>query len=142
MASEERIQKSMSKVDVIYVMGGENIDSLRALTELTVGAVEIDPDKISGALNSILVLDGLGIYDERIGILYKDVCKCNLAKMIAVLHAYRLFQIAGVTKKSLNHAIENGGEGLDLDAIVEAVKKRIPKFDLSGLANQSSECCY
>jgi len=75
------------------------------------------------------MMDTLGIYEERIWGLYEDVCGGEPGKVIALLRAYQLGQLAGVTLEALNHAIDNRGDGLDLEAVVEAVKGRLPNFN-------------
>jgi hypothetical protein len=80
------------------------------------------------------MLDTLGIYEHRIWGLYKDVCDCHLGKMIAVLRANQLGQLAGVNAHALNHAIDNYGDGIDLNAVVEAVKSRLPNFNPEAIA--------
>lgn len=77
----------------------------------------------------ILLLDTLEIYNERIYMLWSDVCGRDMGKMIAVLRAYQLGQLAGVNAVALNHAIDNRGDGIDLAAVVEAVRSRLTNFN-------------
>ncbi|MCC6404818.1 MAG: hypothetical protein IT405_00290 [Candidatus Yanofskybacteria bacterium] len=64
--------------------------------------------------------------------LYSDACDSDLVKMVAVLRANQLGQLAGTRADALHHAIEHRGEGLDLDAVLQAVKERLPRFGLEG----------
>lgn len=128
MASE-RIKLDMSIEDVIVAMSGGNAGSLTACMELLSWGEEMDPDSFCGGLNNLLMLDMLGIYEERIYMLWNDVCERDVGKTIAVLRAHQLGQIAGVDTETLNHAIDNRGAGIDLEAIMEAVKSRLPNFN-------------
>lgn len=132
--ANERIKLDMSVRDVIMTMGGGNPDALTACMELLSKGERVDPDAFGGGLSSLLMLDTLGIYEERIYMLWSDVCKRDVGKTIAVLRAHQLGQLAGVDSKTLNHAIDNRGAGIDLDAVVEAVKSRLPNFNPEAVA--------
>jgi len=129
--ANERIRLGMSVSDVIRMMGGKNPGALTVCMELLSKGEKVDPDAFGGGFRSLLMLDTLGIYEERIYMLWSDVCKCDVGKMIAVLRAYQLGQLTG---KVLNHAIDNRGAGIDLDAVVEAVKSRLPNFNPEAVA--------
>ena len=83
-----------------------------------------------GGFGSILQMDSLGIYGSRIWCLYKDVCGESIPKAIAMLRAYQMGQLAGVTKEALLHGIDNRGAGLNVDAAVAAVQKALPGFKM------------
>ncbi len=61
--------------------------------------------------------------------LWSDVCGRDIGKMIAVLRAHQLGELAGVDAKALNHAINNRGAGVDLGVVLEAVRGRLPNFN-------------
>ncbi len=86
---------------------------------------EIDPHSVLGGLGQLLALDTEKIYGSRIWMLYKDVCRQDLVKTIAVL---RGCQLGFVSTLDLNHAIDNYGSGLNVDEILVQVKKRLPNF--------------
>ena len=134
MANERIRLNKMSYLDVIMAMGGGNPGALTACKELLLKGEKVDPDAFFGGLNSLLMLDTLGIYEERIYMLWSDVCKRDVGKTIAVLRAYQLGHLTGVDKKALNHAIDNRGAGIDLDAVVEAVKSHLPNFNPEAVA--------
>lgn len=130
-----RIKLEMSVRDIIIAMCGGNPGAITACAELLQKSEKIDPDDALGSgFSSFLALDALGIYNERIYMLWSDVCKRDVAKTIAVLRAYQLGQLAGVDAKTLNHAIDNRGAGIDLDAVMKAVKGRLPDFNLETVA--------
>jgi hypothetical protein len=91
---------------------------------LTYGA-EIDPDDWAGGLGPLLFMDSNRIYGSRIWQLYKDVCNQSLVRMLAVLRAWQLGFISG---HALHHAIDNCGEGLDVDELLGRVQERLPRF--------------
>ena len=126
----ERIQLHMTGLEIVTCMAEGNPGALTALLEIMgKGSSEIDPQGLMGGMGAILMLDTLGIHGSRIWMLFSDVCGRNVVKMIAVLRAEQLGQLAGVTEAALNHAIENRGDGLDLDAVVIAVCERLEKFN-------------
>ena len=79
-------------------------------------------------LMHVLNMDTLEIYGSEIWMLYKDVCKENIVHTIAMLRA---FQLGIVGKVSLKTAINNYGEGIDLDKILVSVTERLPDFNLN-----------
>jgi hypothetical protein len=88
-------------------------------------AHEVDPDAALEGMAPIFQLDTMGIYGSRIWMLYKDVCKGNIVKVIAVLRAV---QLGLISVSILNHAIDNYGEGLDINEAHMKVKECLPNF--------------
>jgi len=88
----------------------------------------IDPDSALEGFGVLLDLDEHGIYGSRIWMLYKDVCFESVPSMVAVLRAYQLGQLAGCTDEAIDDAIDGKGD-LDMDAIMGAVQKELPKFN-------------
>lgn len=129
--AKERIRLEMTTMEVVLAMAEGNPGAIRVCTNLLRDADSIDPDAIMGGLGAIMGMDTLGIYASRIWQLYKDVCKQDLAMMLAVLRAFQLGQLAGVTKVALNHAIDHYGDGLDLSAIMVAMQERLPNFNVT-----------
>lgn len=135
--ANERIQLNMSVdmaiLDIIMTMGDD--DNPGALTttcaELLSNSKMVDPDAFADELrlSTLSALDTLGICGKHIYMLWRDVCERDIGKMIAVLHAYQLGQLAGVDAKTLNHAINNRGAGIDLIAVVKAVQSHIQNFN-------------
>jgi len=136
MMANERLCLNMTVMEVLTAMCGEDSDSQFILREILVNTARIDPDTMLGGIGAIWKLDSLHIYDERIYMLWNGVCQCNVAKMIAVLRAHQLGQLAGTTEEALNFAIDNRGAGLDLVAVVAAVKEQLPNFDPLGLTDK------
>lgn len=122
----------MSMMDVMMCMSDGNPGAMSVLIRLLKEAQLIDPQDVFGGLGTIMSLDTHGIYGPRIWMFYKDVCKQDLMSMIAVLRADQLGQLAGCSDKAIDHAIDNYGAGLDIPAIIEAVKKQLVEFDKGG----------
>lgn len=132
--ANERIRLDMSVGDIIMAMGGRNPGALTACTQLLKHGEKVDPDSFGGGLGSLLMLDTLGIYEGRLYMLWSDVCRRDVGKTIAVIRAHQLGGLAGVNTQTLNYAIDNRGAGIDLDAVVEAVKGRLPNFNPEAVA--------
>ena len=121
----EKIKLTDTTPDVITKMSEGNPGALSVCIQLLTETEKIDPDAALGGLSSILMLDGLGIYGSEIWMLYKNVCGEDIADTIAVLRGY---QLGFITYHQLNHAIQNGGNGLDVNDVLKQVKDRLPLF--------------
>lgn len=121
-----KIELSDSMQDVVVKMSEGNPGAVRVCCELLKDGAQIDPDSALGGFGAILALDSLGLYGSKIWMLYKDVCDCNLALMLAVLRGH---QLSFLSKSELLHAVENNGAGIDLDGICVKVFDRLPHFD-------------
>jgi len=119
-----RITLEMTAKDVLIAMGGGNPGALAVCMDIMKEEAEIDPQGLGG-LGAILTMDTLGVYEHRIWMLYKDVCGENLEKMFGVLRASQLGFVSAVI---LNKAIDNRGEGIDVDDLFSKVKERLSEF--------------
>jgi hypothetical protein len=127
--SETRIKLNMSTQDAVMALAEGNPGAMTVCMTLLREGAAIDPDAAFGGLANLLSLDTLNVYASRIWMFYKDFCKESIPNMIAVIRANQLGQLAGVTEEKLNHAIDNYGEGLNLEDIMEAVQKELPLFN-------------
>lgn len=127
--ANERITAKMTAEQMVMAMSDRNPGACAVCMQLLKNGDKIDPDAFCGGLASILDLDMLGIYGHRIWGLYKYVCGSNLSKMIAVLRANQLGQLAGVNKQVLDHAIDNNGSDIDFEAVMKEVKNHLPNFN-------------
>jgi len=123
---------NMSVMEVMVKMSGGNPGAARVCVDLMESHGKIDPGSLMDGLGALLMLDTLDIYDHRIWQFYKDVCKEDIGVMCAVMRAYQLGQLEGCTEKAINHAIDNRGQGLDLNKVVGAVQRKLPKFNVNG----------
>ena len=125
-----RIKFEMTGLEVLMAMSGTpetgyNPGALRVCKDLLQLGDDIDPDNAFGGLGALLNLDSLGIYAERVWMFYKDVCREDYATMLAVARAA---QLGILDAHKLDHAIDNRGAGIDVPAILAAVKERLPAF--------------
>ena len=126
-----RIRLDMTMMDSIIAMVEGNPGALRVCLELLQDGGAIDPDSALGGFGKLLDLDTLGIYGPRIWMLYKDVCGEDLVKTVAALRAH---QLGKLTRDTLDHAIDNYGQGLDCDSILASVQERLPRFGVNNNA--------
>lgn len=133
--ANERIKIHMSGQDILMAMSDGNPGALTACMQLLAHGGKVDPSALGGGLGILLWLDTLKIYGERLYVLWSHVCKRDSGKLIAVLRAYQLGQLAGVNEEVLNRAVDEkmrnraSADLIDLAAVVAAVKKRLPNFN-------------
>jgi len=120
-----RIELGDSTIEVLAKMAGGNIGAARVLCDIIKQSEKIDPQCSMGGLGHILGLDTEDIYEERIWMLYKDVCGQNMVKMLACLRAS---QLGFIKSCQLNAAID-GQTDIDVDDLLLKVKKRLKEFD-------------
>ena len=115
-------------VTAVTKMSKGNPGAIRALMCLLEDTTT-DPDSVLGGLGLITLLDFKGIYGTDIYVLWADICGRSTPKMIAVLRACQLglFDIA-VVKEAAGRQDYSGRELVNPDALVAAVKERLPRF--------------
>lgn len=128
--ANERLQLSMNLHQAIYAMTGGNPGAIAASVEIVKNTPVVDPDDGFAEFGPFMSLDTLGIWDSDIYILWDRVCHRDVPKMLAILRAWQLGQLAGCTEEAIKAAIRNNCAGLDLDAIMTAVQERLPLFNL------------
>ena len=121
----ERIQLTDSVMDIVIKMSDGNPGAVTVCMSLLTEAAKIDPDHFIPGIGQILSLDSIGIYEERIWMLYKDVCKENLVALCAVLRAH---QFGELSRESILSAIDGDKDGFDVDEIIKMVKEKLPDF--------------
>lgn len=122
-----KIQLTDSVHEVIFKMSEVNPGALNVCLQMLEKGEQIDPDNAMGGLGTILSLDTLGLYGPKIWMLYKDVCKCDLPTMLAVLRGW---QLGFVSDAQICHAVDNYGEGINLADICAKVVERLPRFQM------------
>ena len=123
--AETRGELTDTVPDVVLKMTGGNPGALRVCMEVMQEGEKIDPDSALGGLGTLLTLDTCKIYEHRIWMLYKDVCSEDLVKMFAVM---RSWQLGFLSQDKLDHAIDNYGDGIDVDELEQQVRARLPAF--------------
>lgn len=131
MARKERIELHDTLMSAVIKLCGGNPGALRACCEMAKTSPTVDPDSFAGGLGPLLSLDTQGIYGPRIWMLFSDVCECDPIKALALLRAV---QLGFLSESDLDHAIDNRGQGVDVDAMVAAVKGRLPRFRSEAVA--------
>lgn len=124
----EQIQITDSIKDVLWKMSGGNPGALRVCMEILKDGERIDPDNALGGLGIILSLDTLGLRGPKIWMLYKDVCDCDLPRMLAVLRGW---QLGFISQDKLRHAVDSYGEGISVPDICSQVTNKLPRFQLT-----------
>ena len=125
MEKNTRIELNDTVADVVGKLS-ENVPGATAVCTSILNESEyIDPDGTFGGFGILLLLDTFNIYGRRIWNLYKDVCKEDLIKTIAVIRACQL----GILKRDkLQSAINEHGKGIDVDELYLKVKEMLPNF--------------
>lgn len=121
-----RIKLEDTVEDALLTVADGNPAAIMIMTRILKEAAAIDPQDCLGGLGVIMDLDTYGIYGPRIWMLYSDVCGKDLVKMLAVMRA---LQLGKLETAALQHAIDNRGKGVDLDAILADVKAYLKEFD-------------
>ena len=125
MKCKTRIEMSDSLQSTMFKMSDGNPGALSVCMDIMEHGGRIDPDNALGAIGTILSLDTVNVYGPRIWMLYKDVCGENLSKMIGLIRANQLLI---VDRSTLDHAIDNRGDGIDVDDLGRQVKRRLSGF--------------
>ena len=125
--NNERIKLEDSPMTAIVKLVEGNPGAIHVCAEFAKKTKGIDPDNVLGGMGNIFSLDINGIYGSRIWMLYNDVCKQDIVKAIGLLRAN---QLGYMTRSELDHAIDNYGEGVDIEILLDKVKKRLPNFNL------------
>jgi hypothetical protein len=120
-----RIELTDSAMSIMVKLSEGNPGAATALVAMVKDGEKIDPQSSFGAFGGPLNLDTFGIYGPRIWMLYSDVCGKDVTKTLGLL---RSVQMGKLTRESLDHAIDNWGEGLDVADILVQVKEALPEF--------------
>jgi hypothetical protein len=135
----ERIHLSMSTAEVVAAMSEGNPGAIAACCELLLHGEAVDPDAFHGGWAALMHCDSLGIHGSRLYCLWNDVCERSIVKLVAMTRAYQLGGLAGVTAEALNHAVDNRGAGIDVAAVLAAVRRELPNFALSVAAPEPDQ---
>jgi hypothetical protein len=128
MNHKPRIELTDSIQAGVFKMSEGNPGALTVLMRTLKESSAIDPDSFMGELTGLLSLDEEGIYGSRIWMFFKDVSGSSLETMLGLL---RCVQLGFLSSESLQHAIDNHGEGIDVDDLIATLHKRLPAFRLT-----------
>ncbi|MCK5021298.1 MAG: hypothetical protein KAS32_30080 [Candidatus Peribacteraceae bacterium] len=124
----ERIAFTDSIADMIIKLSGGNPGAVMVCTNLSIHEDKIDMASAFGPISSMLSLDSCGIWEERIWMLFKDVCGGKLAKLVGTLRACQLGFMSG---EELDRMIDGEETTEHLDSYLHQVKERLgDKIDL------------
>jgi hypothetical protein len=122
-----KIWRGMTYTDAIRILGENNQEAEKICRELYRRAPRIDPDDFTDGWGALRDLDTLGIRGRRLLAFFR-ICREDVGVMLAVMMAWQLgIEIA--RQEDIDRAIENRGDGLDLDAIVQEVQTELPSFN-------------
>lgn len=122
----DRIKLEDSVMDMIMKVGEGNPGAISVMSQMIQEGARIDPQSFFGSFSGILSLDNHGIYADRIWMLYKDVCGESIVNTLAFLRAV---QLGKLSEADMNKAIDNRGEGIDVDDILETVMNELENFN-------------
>ena len=122
---EIRIEGQDTVQDVVIKLSEGNPGALRVCMDIIEKGGSIDPDVFMEGAGLLLLLDSLSLYGSKIWMLYKDVCGENLVNTVAMLRAW---QLGYISEEKLKHAVDNHGNGIEVDAVYKQVKEQLPKF--------------
>ncbi|GAG31654.1 unnamed protein product, partial [marine sediment metagenome] len=102
-------------------MAGGNPGAITVLIKIASESPKIDPQGALGGLGTILLLDTFSIYEERIWMLYKDVCHQDIVKTLACI---RGCQLGIVSEQQLNRFIDGKENTFVPEDLLEKVKEQ------------------
>lgn len=85
-----RIRVLDTEKDKVLKMTEGNLESFSTLMEIIEGYNKIDPQAIMGGFFAVEILDICEIYGDKISILFKDKCNCNISFLAILLRATQL----------------------------------------------------
>lgn len=122
MNKNTRLELNDSMFSACAKLSEGNPGALTVLCRVMEIGNDIDPIGM-GAFGFILMLDSFAIYGPRIWMLYKDVCKEDVIKTMAVV---RGCQLGLISEDEMNVAIDGGT--LDTDQVLSMVRVRLGQF--------------
>lgn len=125
MRRKVRIELNDNMVDVVKKLSEDIPGATHVCVRMLKEGDIIDPDGLFGGFGILLMLDTFQIYGRRIWDLYKEVCKEDLIKTVAVIRAC---QLGILSNENLQTAINEHGKGIDVDKLYAKVKERLPNF--------------
>jgi len=125
--SDTRITLEDTEMSAVMKLSEGNPGAAKVCIRLLKESGDIDTDSFLGGLGTLLSLDTEHVYGPAIWMLYKDVCKESLWKTVAVL---RSCQLGFLSNATLHHAINNYGDGLNLDELAKKVTDQLNGFKI------------
>ncbi len=119
---------NMSEWEVCTTMSGSEADgyvagAVQVCFDVFARGAEIDPDAFA-PVATLVSLDFLGVYEERLWMLYSDVCGQDLSVLFGVVRAW---QLGFLSAEALNAAIDQDVV-LDFEDLLAKVQAELPDF--------------
>ena len=121
----EKIELTDTAIEAAMKIGEGNPGAISVCAQIIKRVDDIDPDSATSWLGPFCQMGEAGIVGSRVWMLYKVVCGEDLVKTLAVLRGR---QLGFVSEAELNHAIDNRGDGLYVEQILESVQAELPAF--------------
>lgn len=125
MNQNTRITLKDTPISSMTKLSEGNPGAATVLVQLYAQAGAIDPQDFMGGLGSVLALDSHAIYGSRIWMFFKDVCGEDITKVVVCLRAV---QLGIISEETLAHAIDNRGDGVDVDELHDKVCAQLIEF--------------
>jgi hypothetical protein len=129
MNRNTRIKLEDSFLNIAIKMSDSNPGALSVVMRVLKEGDPIDPmAMMGGGIATLLSLDMLGFYGEKIWVLYKYVCDHNLVRFMALIRAN---QIGELTESALLEAIASYGKTVSFNPveIVKQMHERLGGFE-------------
>ena len=125
----ERIKLTDNVQDIMFKMSDGNSGALTVLMKL-LAPNKIDPDTALPGIGEILQLDSYGIYGTDIYVLWNDICRGDLVKMLTILRATQLGLFSSIVLADACHRQDYSGRALvPIDELYLKVKEVLPNFN-------------
>ncbi|WP_407305799.1 hypothetical protein [Acinetobacter sp.] len=128
--AKARLELSDTTTTMLVKMSGGNTDVITVLADMLRKGGNIDPDDFMGGMGSVLFLDTLGIYGEKIWMLHNDICDQDMVQTIGLLRACQLgFLPQRELISAINHPSGYGKmDQARIDSLMKQVRERLPQF--------------
>jgi hypothetical protein len=121
---QTRIELGDNMQTTLYKMSSGNPGALMAMLSIMKHTEVVDPQSLMGPFSHLLNLDSFGIYDDKIYMLYNDICNRNPVYAIAALRAVQL----GIISESVLISAINNGENIDIKDLLFKVRQELSEF--------------
>ncbi len=125
MNQKSRIDLTKTKMDTIMAFVGGNPGAVSALVTLMQTAKKVDPDSIWEDFTPLMALDNLGIYEEKIWMLYKDVCGQSALNCHIL---FRAQQMGHLTESEIIDAVNASNPRFDFVDLLHTIQMELPHF--------------
>lgn len=115
--------------EAVIKLADGNVGALTTCVKLALFTETCDPDAMMGPYTPLLSLDSLGIYGERIWLLYKDICGESCLNTLTILRAHQLgFLSTARLITAIDSCRTSNKKQLDPQKYLKKVQERLPKF--------------